>query len=155
MTKITLTKIIAAMNTRDEDGKLPHFVCTQLAEQEFATLHHKAITPILYRFIRTLAPDLIIASDEMSVMDRWIDYAAFKSSTDPQIQSMAQFLHFGEERPNRSPGQSYIDDDNAFKVKFYTYLLEKHGDQSFDLPDSVARVPDLPWATNEQQGLTS
>lgn len=108
-------------------ARRPMFVCPILAKLPGVTARHDEITPHLYAFVKRLAPELIVETGNIAVMDRWLNYDAFCNAENEEIREMAKLLHMAE-------GPNHIRKDNEFKVKFYTYLLARHGDVGFDIP---------------------
>lgn len=139
MRHATLTQIIHGLTTdlivdlNDNpspamvQARRPMFVCPILAKLPGVTARPDEITPHLYAFVKRLVPGLIRETVNISVMDRWLNYDAFYNAEDEEIREMAKLLNLAE-------GPAHIRKDNEFKVKFYTYLLARHGDVGFDIP---------------------
>ena len=126
---ITLSRIISGLTATNPEypTAIPMFVCPTLARiPGVQSLSHE-ITPRLYAFVKELAPELIVEPVNIAIMDRWLNYDAFFNFENESVRAMAKDLHMAE-------GPNHIRHDNKFKVKFYTYLLERHGDVGFELP---------------------
>jgi len=130
---ITLSRIISGLTATNPDfpTAVPMFVCPILARIPGVQSASYEITPLLFAFVKELAPELIVKPANIAIMDRWLNYDAFQNSQIADVREIAnKYLVFAV----NGQGQNHIRDDNTFKVKFYTYLLERHGDVGFELP---------------------
>lgn len=125
--QVALSMIINGLNKESK----PKFVCPMLTRIPGIQSISVEITPLLFSFVKGLAPELIVEPVNITVMDKWLNYAAFRNSEIAAVRDMAETdLRFTD----HEEGVNYIRNDNNFKVKFYTYLLERHGDVGFDIP---------------------
>lgn len=126
----TLTMILKGLQKSHPDylDCYPMFVCPILANLPGVQSATGEITPLLYDFVKRLAPELIVDCPNKAIMDRWLNYDAFFNFENESVRAMAKDLHMVSGSPN------HIQNDNGFKVKFFTYLLERHGDVGFDIP---------------------